>query len=122
MNPPPVGMPPEYPSPFPPPANYLPYPPFPPYGYYQANPQPPPPGPILKRTFSVMADSDGSEQSPRRVRHCVKCGSNECKGKGGYVFCVNPCQDCGKVDCRGRNSKKPDKTCTDAWTPTETSG
>ncbi|EKM57779.1 uncharacterized protein PHACADRAFT_206656 [Phanerochaete carnosa HHB-10118-sp] len=117
----------------PPPADYNPYAPppnpygipfgYPPYGYYPPPPgHPPPPQPpsTLKRTFALV-DSDGTEPTPRRVRHCVKCGSNECKGKGGRTFCVNPCQDCGKLDCKGRNSKRPDRTCADAWSPTESS-
>lgn len=117
----------------PPPAEYNPYGPpppnpyampfgYPPYGYYPpptGHPPPPPPPSTLKRTFALV-DSDGTEPTPRRVRHCVKCGSNECKGKGGRTFCMNPCQDCGKLDCRGRNSKRPDRTCADAWSPSET--
>lgn len=71
----------------------------------------------MKRTFALVeSGADGSsEPLHKRVRHCVKCGSNECKGKGGRAFCTNPCQDCGKLDCKGRNSKRPDRTCADAW-------
>jgi hypothetical protein len=56
----------------------------------------------------------------RRSRHCCKCGSGECKGKGGRSFCLNPCQDCGQRECPGRNSKRPEKTCAEAWRPGET--
>ncbi|KAH9917016.1 uncharacterized protein B0H18DRAFT_1036207 [Fomitopsis serialis] len=100
----------------PPPApatSYGPYP-YPPYPYFQ--PPPPPPDPnaanpnpnpnpnLLKRTFrSWMA-----RRTRKRIRHCCKCGSNECKGKGGRAFCTNPCQDCG-------SSRRPDRTCSDAW-------
>lgn len=55
------------------------------------------------------------EPSQKRTRHCCKCGSQECKGKGGRSFCLNACQDCGKLDCRGRNSRRPDKRCDEAW-------
>ena len=116
----PPGMPPLPPDyHFPPPSQhpYLPYSSYPPYAYYPP-PALPPQGPF-KRTFSVV---DGADDAPlsgpvhKRVRHCVKCGSSECKGKGGRSFCQNKCQDCGKLDCKGRNSKKPDRTCADAWT------
>ncbi|KAH9948723.1 hypothetical protein B0H21DRAFT_845640 [Amylocystis lapponica] len=103
-------------------AQYMPYP-YPPYPYYQQGPAPPAPAPqgesanLLKRAFSLVgaaADAD-AEPLQKRIRHCCKCGSNECKGKGGRAFCTNPCQDCGKLECRGRNSKRPDRTCSDAW-------
>jgi len=55
------------------------------------------------------------EPTQKRQRHCCKCGSQECKGKGGRTFCLNACQDCGKRDCRGRNSRRPDKVCAEAW-------
>ncbi|KAH9917530.1 hypothetical protein B0H21DRAFT_769539 [Amylocystis lapponica] len=61
---------------------------------------------LLKRAFSLVgaaADAD-AEPLQKRIRHCCKCGSNECKGKAG-AFCTNP----------GRNSKRPDRTCSDAW-------
>ncbi|KAJ7056788.1 hypothetical protein C8F01DRAFT_1154952 [Mycena amicta] len=48
---------------------------------------------------------------PRAPRHCCKCGSQTCKGKGGRSFCPNACMDCGKMDCRGRNSRRPDRRC-----------
>ncbi|KAH9851668.1 hypothetical protein C2E23DRAFT_886224 [Lenzites betulinus] len=82
---------------------------------------PPPPSAVgsLKRTFSIVENGTPepgmSEPMHKRVRHCCKCGSNECKGKGGRAFCNNPCQDCGKLECKGRNSKRPDRTCADAW-------
>ena len=56
--------------------------------------------------------SGGSKRSPR---HCSKCGSQECKGKGGRSFCANACQDCGKLECKGRNSRRPDKKCAEGW-------
>ncbi|KAG7099692.1 hypothetical protein E1B28_001514 [Marasmius oreades] len=58
-----------------------------------------------------------SGESPRKrsPRHCSKCGSPDCKGKGGRNFCMNPCKDCGKLECRGRNSRRPDKPCTEGW-------
>ncbi|CCM02228.1 uncharacterized protein FIBRA_04308 [Fibroporia radiculosa] len=111
-----------------PPPQYAQYqPPYPPYAYapypyfhpppMQHDPNAPNPN-LLKRTFSIVdgsPDQNLSEPMQKRIRHCCKCGSNECKGKGGRAFCTNPCQDCGKFDCRGRNSKRPDRTCTDAW-------
>lgn len=72
----------------------------------------------VKRAYSVVGEGAfdaGGEPVQKRTRHCCKCGSQECKGKGGRNFCTNPCQDCGKLDCKGRNSKRPDKTCADAW-------
>ncbi|EMD34040.1 hypothetical protein CERSUDRAFT_159446 [Gelatoporia subvermispora B] len=111
------------PPPFPPysQAPYMPYPYPPPYPYYPVPPgQHPDPnnGNPLKRTFAIVdgtPDPSLAEPVQKRIRHCCKCGSNECKGKGGRAFCTNPCQDCGKMDCKGRNSKRPDRTCSDAW-------
>ena len=99
-----------------------PYGPYP-YPYYfqptpTAVPAPAADANLLKRTFSIVegAPEPGmTEPMHKRIRHCCKCGSNECKGKGGRAFCNNPCQDCGKLDCKGRNSKRPDRTCADAW-------
>ncbi|KAI0635899.1 hypothetical protein C8Q77DRAFT_1100301 [Trametes polyzona] len=124
-------------GPPPPPSQAPPHPP-PHYAYpqapYQAYPYPypypqwhqPPPDQsasvaapaTLKRTFAIVdgtPEPGMSEPLHKRVRHCCKCGSNECKGKGGRSFCSNPCQDCGKLECKGRNSKRPDRTCADAW-------
>ena len=66
--------------------------------------------------FSPM-ENGGSDtpQNKRSPRHCCKCGSKECKGKGGYTFCENTCQDCGKLECRGRNSRRPDERCSEGW-------
>jgi len=61
------------------------------------------------------SDSAAHDQPKRSPRHCCKCGSQECKGKGGRSFCMNPCQDCGQLDCRGRNSRRPDKKCNEGW-------
>ena len=112
---PPPPPPPHY-AYAPPPGAYPPYP----YGYQYWNQPPPPEQPpaSLKRTFSIVdgtPEPGMSEPLHKRVRHCCKCGSNECKGKGGRAFCTNPCQDCGKLSCKGRNSKRPDRTCADAW-------
>ncbi|KAJ7470815.1 hypothetical protein FB451DRAFT_1559394 [Mycena latifolia] len=52
---------------------------------------------------------------PRNPRHCCKCGSQSCKGKGGRTFCTSACMDCGKFSCRGRNSRRPDKRCDSGW-------
>lgn len=119
------GPPPEFTHTFPQQAAYIPYAyPPPPFGYYAPPPPPPPPAPpapatpnSMKRTFAVMDGShDPNLSEPqKRVRHCVKCGSHDCKGKGGRAFCTNRCQDCGKMECKGRNSKRPDRTCEDAW-------
>ncbi|KAI0833447.1 hypothetical protein BC628DRAFT_1343772 [Trametes gibbosa] len=110
-----------------PPPHYAypqgPYQPYPyPYAYWsQAPPQDQSASAAgsLKRTFAIVENGTPepgmSEPMHKRVRHCCKCGSNECKGKGGRAFCNNPCQDCGKLECKGRNSKRPDRTCADAW-------
>ncbi|KAI6025647.1 hypothetical protein F5J12DRAFT_442774 [Pisolithus orientalis] len=89
-----------------------------------SHPQPTPSGHTggdqngLKRPFGY-GDGNGEvsilEPSQKRTRHCCKCGSQDCKGKGGRSFCLNACQDCGKIDCRGRNSRRPDKVCSEAW-------
>lgn len=72
----------------------------------------------LKRPFGYGESSPEVsilEPSQKRTRHCCKCGSQECKGKGGRSFCLNTCQDCGKLECKGRNSRRPDKRCAEAW-------
>ncbi|KAH7928105.1 hypothetical protein BV22DRAFT_1031103 [Leucogyrophana mollusca] len=105
------------------PAQFATYPYAAPYTYYGQPQNPPPPGngseqSSLKRSFGYgEAPSEVAilEPSQKRTRHCCKCGSQDCKGKGGRSFCLNACQDCGKVDCRGRNSRRPDKLCSEAW-------
>jgi hypothetical protein len=67
----------------------------------------------LKRSYDGVATI--IEPAQKRTRHCCKCGSQDCKGKGGRSFCSNKCQDCGKLDCKGRNSRRPDKRCNEAW-------
>lgn len=62
-------------------------------------------------TTTIMAGPHGK----RSPRHCCKCGSQECKGKGGRTFCMSACQDCGKLECKGRNSRRPDKKCSEGW-------
>jgi hypothetical protein len=65
---------------------------------------------------AVAPPPQPESHSKRSPRHCCKCGSQDCKGKGGRNFCTNPCQDCGKMDCKGRNSRRPDKKCSEGWT------
>jgi hypothetical protein len=104
---------------------------YPGYSYYPQHPQsqnaPPPPVSQphtpneqsgLKRAYGYGETSSEVailEPSQKRTRHCCKCGSQDCKGKGGRTFCMNACQDCGKIDCKGRNSRRPDKVCSEAW-------
>ena len=76
-------------------------------------PHQPPELNTLKRPYEGGATI--IEPAQKRTRHCCKCGSQDCKGKGGRSFCTNKCQDCGKLDCKGRNSRRPDKKCTEAW-------
>ena len=64
--------------------------------------------------FAEPNVSDGPSP-PKRTRHCSKCGSKDCKGKGGRNLCPNPCQDCGRLTCMGRNSRHPNKKCQEAW-------
>ncbi|KAJ7152776.1 hypothetical protein C8R46DRAFT_1228337 [Mycena filopes] len=69
----------------------------------------------------VVGDGSSSNSPPaktRNPRHCCKCGSQICKGKGGRSFCQSPCMDCGKMTCWGRNSRRPDKPCHEGWPPT----
>jgi hypothetical protein len=66
-------------------------------------------------TAEGNAALSATTQSKRSPRHCCKCGSHECKGKGGRSFCMNNCQDCGKLECKGRNSRRPDKKCSEGW-------
>ncbi|KAH9997144.1 hypothetical protein BJV74DRAFT_877352 [Russula compacta] len=91
------------------PAPYS-YPQGAPYMPYTYGPYPMPYQPLPEAT-----NAGTKESQAKRIRHCVKCGSKDCKGKGGRNFCTNACQDCGEMDCKGRNSKRPDKTCRDAW-------
>lgn len=90
-------------------------------GFMYSDQQAPLPSPAIKRSFNNAFSAESVDasatlaESPRRTRHCCKCGSGQCKGKGGRSFCHNPCQDCGKRECPGRNSKRPDKTCAEAW-------
>ncbi len=89
-----------------------------PYGYPQGAPYMPyayGPYPMSYQPLAESANAGVKESQVKRIRHCVKCGSKDCKGKGGRNFCTNACQDCGETECKGRNSKRPDKTCRDAW-------
>jgi hypothetical protein len=113
------------PYPYPQAGPYIPYPyqPYPHYPVQQQQHQPSsgsgsPDQNALKRPFSYGENSSEVsilEPSQKRTRHCCKCGSQECKGKGGRSFCLNMCQDCGKLECKGRNSRRPDKRCDEAW-------
>ena len=108
---PPIAGPPVYA--FPQGAPYMPSPygPYHTYVYQQPDLNAPGPSSLAKRAGDALS----AEPPTKRIRHCVKCGSKDCKGKGGRNFCTHACQDCGKMECRGRNSKRPDKTCIDAW-------
>ncbi|KAH9985115.1 hypothetical protein BJV77DRAFT_1034018 [Russula vinacea] len=89
-----------------------------PFSYPQGAPYMPyayGPYPMPYQPLPEVANGGSKESQVKRIRHCVKCGSKDCKGKGGRNFCTNACQDCGEMDCKGRNSKRPDKTCRDAW-------
>ena len=107
-------------------GSYVPYP-YGPHPYFPLQPAQNPDPSVAgsspsetigsKRPFPFAGDGTAESVSAvKRVRHCCKCGSSECKGKGGRAFCTSACQDCGKVEeCKGRNSKRPDKSCADAW-------
>ncbi|KAI0071990.1 hypothetical protein K474DRAFT_1668364 [Panus rudis PR-1116 ss-1] len=126
---------PGYTSAPPPSTQHQPYLSYYPYPYHYPPPPPPSMTPLassissaLKRPYSMIdpaltgasgnpnTSATASASPAKRVRHCVKCGSQECKGKGGRAFCKNPCQDCGRLECGGRNSKRPDRLCGEAWT------
>ncbi|KAF5342510.1 hypothetical protein D9611_001345 [Ephemerocybe angulata] len=77
------------------------------------HPSHPPPPPQQEAPHPTPHSTGTTKRSPR---HCCKCGSQDCKGKGGRTFCMNACQDCGKLDCKGRNSRRPDKKCSEGWT------
>lgn len=68
-----------------------------------------------KRPYPFSANSSSESVSPaKRVRHCCKCGSSDCKGKGGRAFCTNACQDCGKVEgCKGVSAQTSPLVSTD---------
>ncbi|TRM65098.1 hypothetical protein BD626DRAFT_240745 [Schizophyllum amplum] len=99
------------------------------YAYYGVHPAqaypgappgaypPPPPPPGLPPVAGVKRGSpdDGFTSTKRSPRHCLKCGSQECKGKGGRHHCQNPCQDCGTMECQGRNGRRRDKPCREGW-------
>ncbi|KAF5359339.1 hypothetical protein D9756_003014 [Leucocoprinus leucothites] len=110
--------PPQYP-PYPPPGPYAPYAFFPAPLMNPAGMQSPGNGTLSAPPSAQFTPPENGEgetpQSKRSPRHCCKCGSQDCKGKGGRTFCTNPCQDCGKLDCRGRNSRRPDKKCSEGW-------
>ncbi|KZV61644.1 hypothetical protein PENSPDRAFT_759288 [Peniophora sp. CONT] len=90
-------------------ATYPPQHPLPAYSYFG------PQSHDLNNLKRVASGGSAQEPPAKRIRHCVKCGSKDCKGKGGRTFCKNKCQDCGSEGCPGRNSKRPDKSCSEAW-------
>ena len=72
---------------------------------------------LMKRRVEAAAhESEPPAKKARRERTCCKCGVKDCPGKGSVKSCRYPCRDCGKagqdVTCKGRNSKKPNYTCT----------
>lgn len=111
--------------PYPSPASYPSYPPYPPYPFFpatlvNAGGMPPTNNPISAPPPNSQFPQESGETDPpshnkRSPRHCCKCGSQDCKGKGGRNFCQSPCQDCGKLECKGRNSRRPDKKCSEGW-------
>ncbi|KAG6888793.1 hypothetical protein C0995_005978 [Termitomyces sp. Mi166 len=87
-----------------------------PYPFTSSTPAPTSTGTAnLNLTLGVGSTTGVLDTSKRSPRHCCKCGSQDCKGKGGRSFCVSGCQDCGKLECRGRNSRRPDKRCSEGW-------
>ncbi|KAL1691130.1 hypothetical protein GGG16DRAFT_54216 [Schizophyllum commune] len=97
----------------PPQAPYTPF--YSGYAYYGVHPAQAYAGaPASSGSGSKRLSPDDSF-SKRSPRHCLKCGSQDCKGKGGRQHCQNPCQDCGKVVCRGRNGRRRDKPCQEGW-------
>ncbi|CAK5268875.1 unnamed protein product [Mycena citricolor] len=106
---------PGYPQPPPPP----PPPPFLPNPQAAASPTAAEADPAAEtRKRARESDTDGGGPAAVKVRHprrCAKCGSDQCKGKGGSKFCPSPCVDCGKFACKGRNSRRPDRPCDEAW-------
>ncbi|KAJ3846247.1 hypothetical protein EV368DRAFT_53055 [Lentinula lateritia] len=73
------------------------------------------PVPPLSSTPTPVPAATTSRPRQRNPRHCSKCGSTTCKGKGGRSYCTNACKDCGRFECRGRNSRRPEKNCEDGW-------
>jgi hypothetical protein len=70
-------------------------------------------GDSLRRS-NPYSETETPSPKKRRVRHCAKCGSPTCKGRGGGSNCPNACRDCGKVECKGRSSTKPGRVCETA--------
>ena len=74
-------------------------------------PQDAPPNDNGKRAYPfeetlTVGGNGGDGPRKRSPRHCSKCGSADCKGKGGRSFCSNACRDCGKMDCMGRTNRR----------------
>lgn len=71
-----------------------------------------------QRVEEAAEESQPPAKRARQARTCCKCGLSDCPGKGGAGFksCRNYCRDCGKpgsdFSCTGRNTKKPNYTCT----------
>jgi hypothetical protein len=80
--------------------------------FFGAPPSGQPPSTDLRRSNPYSDDIPSPKK--RRVRHCAKCGSPTCKGRGGGSNCPNPCRDCGKTECKGRSSTKPGRVCDTA--------
>ncbi|KAJ6560524.1 hypothetical protein DFH09DRAFT_1083397 [Mycena vulgaris] len=72
---------------------------------------------LSKRRVEVgVHESEPPAMKQRRERTCRKCAVPECPGRGNVKSCRNRCRDCGKAgqdfSCKGRDSKKPNITCT----------
>ncbi|KAJ6552381.1 hypothetical protein B0H10DRAFT_1824353 [Mycena sp. CBHHK59/15] len=69
-----------------------------------------------RRVEAAALESEPPQKKARQERTCRKCAVQDCPGKGNVKWCRNPCRDCGKAGpdktCSGRNSKKPNYSCT----------
>ncbi len=70
----------------------------------------------LMRAHNKAKAAEPAAKKTRAPRSCPKCGRVEdCVGRQASKRCPYPCRDCGQKDCRGRNSKRKDKPCWEAW-------
>jgi hypothetical protein len=71
-----------------------------------------------RRVDSIQITAENHPPAKRlKRRTCGKCGreGKDCRGSGDRRLCNGQCRDCGSRSCYGRNTKHPEKNCTEGW-------
>jgi len=70
---------------------------------------------MARKQVADSVNQSKPAKKERKERTCQKCDISKCGGRQRVENCPNPCKDCQKVTCKGRNPKRPDRVCGEAW-------